>query len=85
MSTSAGDEAIKLHCIYVAVGQKALVGGARWSSRLLEDNGAMEYSIVRRRERPPTRRPLQFLAPFAGCTMGEYFRDNGMHALIYLR
>ena len=69
----------KLYCIYVAVGQKRSTVAQVVKS--LEDNGAMEYTIVVAATASDPA-PLQFLAPYAGCAMGEYFRDNGMHALI---
>ena len=69
----------KLYCIYVAIGQKRSTVAQIVKS--LEDAGAMEYTtIVSATASDPA--PLQFLAPYTGCTMGEYFRDNGMHALI---
>jgi len=73
------DESKKLYCIYVAVGQKR--SSVAQIVKTLEDNGAMEYSIVVAATASEPA-PLQFLAPYAGCTMGEYFRDNGMHAVI---
>ncbi|MGQ9366897.1 F0F1 ATP synthase subunit alpha [Azospirillum sp. ST 5-10] len=73
------DESKKLYCIYVAVGQKRSTVAQIVKS--LEDAGAMEYSIVVAATASEPA-PLQFLAPYTGCTMGEYFRDNGMHALI---
>jgi len=79
-SINAGnDESKKLYCIYVAVGQKRST--VAQIVKTLEDAGAMEYSIVVAATASEPA-PLQFLAPYAGCTMGEYFRDNGMHALI---
>ncbi|MGE0155014.1 MAG: F0F1 ATP synthase subunit alpha [Reyranellaceae bacterium] len=74
-----GDESKKLYCIYVAVGQKRST--VAQIVKTLEDAGAMEYSIVVAATASEPA-PLQFLAPYAGCTMGEFFRDNGMHALI---
>jgi len=74
-----GDEAKKLYCIYVAVGQKRST--VAQIVRTLEENGAMEYSIVVAATASEPA-PLQFLAPYTGCTMGEFFRDNGMHAVI---
>ncbi|MDD3444935.1 MAG: F0F1 ATP synthase subunit alpha [Zavarzinia sp.] len=74
-----GDESKKLYCIYVAVGQKRST--VAQIVKMLEDNGAMEYSIVVAATASEPA-PLQFLAPYTGCTMGEFFRDNGMHALI---
>ncbi|MBO6756517.1 MAG: F0F1 ATP synthase subunit alpha [Roseibium sp.] len=73
------DEASKLYCIYVAVGQKRST--VAQFVKVLEDNGALDYSIVIAATASDAA-PLQFLAPFAGCAMGEYFRDNGMHAVI---
>lgn len=73
------DEKKKLYCIYVAVGQKRSTVAQLVKS--LEDNGAMEYSIVVASTASEPA-PLQYLAPYTGCTMGEYFRDNGMHALL---
>ena len=75
----SGEEKNKLYCIYVAIGQKRSTVAQIVKS--LEDAGAMEYTtIVSATASDPA--PLQFLAPYTGCTMGEYFRDNGMHALI---
>ena len=73
------DEAKKLYCIYVAVGQKRST--VAQIVKTLEDNGALEYSIIVAATASEPA-PLQFLAPYTGCTMGEYFRDNGMHAVI---
>ena len=73
------DESKKLYCIYVAIGQKRST--VAQIVRQLEENGAMEYSIVVAATASEPA-PLQFLAPYTGCTMGEYFRDNGMHSLI---
>ncbi len=79
-SVNAGtDEKAKLYCIYVAIGQKRST--VAQIAKTLEDAGAMEYTtIVAATASEPA--PLQFLAPFSGCAMGEWFRDNGMHALI---
>ncbi len=75
----SNDEKNKLYCIYVAIGQKRSTVAQIVKS--LEDAGAMEYTtIVSATASDPA--PLQFLAPYTGCTMGEFFRDNGMHALI---
>jgi len=75
----SGEEKNKLYCIYVAIGQKRST--VAQIVKTLEDAGAMEYTtIVSATASNPA--PLQFLAPYTGCTMGEYFRDNGMHALI---
>ncbi len=73
------DESKKLYCIYVAIGQKRSTVAHIVKS--LEDAGAMEYSIVVAATASEPA-PLQFLAPYTGCAMGEFFRDNGMHALI---
>src|SRR5262244_3997074 len=76
---ATGDERQKLYCIYVAVGQKRST--VAQFVKVLEQFGAMEYTtVVAATASDPA--PLQFLAPFAGCTMGEFFRDNGMHAVI---
>ncbi|MCP3731210.1 F0F1 ATP synthase subunit alpha [Sphingomonas sp. MG17] len=78
--TNAGDdESKKLYCVYVAVGQKRST--VAQLVKTLEENGAMEYSIVVAATASEPA-PLQFLAPYTGTAMGEYFRDNGMHALI---
>jgi F-type H+-transporting ATPase subunit alpha len=76
---AGGDEKRKLYCVYVAVGQKRST--VAQIVKMLEDNGAMEYSIVIAATASEPA-PLQFLAPYTGCTMGEFFRDNGMHAVI---
>jgi F-type H+-transporting ATPase subunit alpha len=75
----SGDEKQKLYCIYVAIGQKRST--VAQIVKTLEDAGAMEYTIVVAATASEPA-PLQFLAPFSGCAMGEWFRDNGMHALI---
>ncbi len=75
----SGDEAKKLYCIYVAIGQKRST--VAQIVKTLQDYGAMEYTIVVSATASEPA-PLLFLAPYAGCTMGEYFRDNGMHAVI---
>ncbi|UIJ72202.1 F0F1 ATP synthase subunit alpha [Aurantimonas sp. HBX-1] len=69
----------KLYCIYVAVGQKRST--VAQFVRTLEERGAMEYSIVIAATASDPA-PMQYIAPFTGCAMGEYFRDNGMHAVI---
>jgi len=74
------DEKIKLYCVYVAVGQKR--SSVAQFVKVLEEQGALDYSIVVAATASEPA-PMQFLAPFAGCTMGEYFRDNGMHAVIF--
>ncbi len=76
---ASGDEKQKLYCIYVAVGQKRST--VAQFVRALEEQGALEYSIVVAATASDPA-PLQFLAPYTGCAMGEYFRDNGMHAVI---
>jgi len=73
------DEKAKLYCIYVAIGQKRST--VAQIVKTLEEAGAMEYTtVVAATASEPA--PLQYLAPFSGCAMGEWFRDNGMHALI---
>jgi F-type H+-transporting ATPase subunit alpha len=76
---AAADEKKKLYCIYVVVGQKR--SSVARVAKVLEDHGAMAYTIIVAATASDPA-PLQYLAPYAGCTMGEYFRDNGMHALI---
>jgi F-type H+-transporting ATPase subunit alpha len=76
---ASGDEKRKLYCIYVAIGQKRST--VAQLVRTLEENGAMDYSIVVAATASDPA-PMQFLAPYTGCTMGEYFRDNGRHAVI---
>ena len=73
------DEKIKLYCVYVAVGQKRST--VAQFVKVLEEQGALDYSIIVAATASDPA-PMQYLAPFAGCTMGEYFRDNGMHAVI---
>jgi len=75
----SNDESKKLYCVYVAIGQKRST--VAQIVKTLEDAGAMEYSIVVAATASDPA-PLQFLAPYTGCTMGEFFRDNGMHGLI---
>jgi len=75
----SGKESEKLYCIYVAIGQKRST--VAQIVRALEENGAMEYSIVVAATASEPA-PLQYLAPYTGVAMGEYFRDNGMHAVI---
>ena len=74
------DESAKLFCIYVAVGQKRST--VAQLVKTLEDNDAMKYSVVVAATASDPA-PLQFLAPYTGCTIGEYFRDNGKHAVIF--
>jgi F-type H+-transporting ATPase subunit alpha len=77
--TNTGDDKTKLFCIYVAIGQKRST--VAQIVKTLQDAGAMEYTcVVAATASEPA--PLQFLAPFSGCAIGEWFRDNGMHALI---
>ncbi|QKG70312.1 F0F1 ATP synthase subunit alpha [Erythrobacter mangrovi] len=78
-ANAGDDEGKKLYCIYVAVGQKRST--VAQIVRALEENGAMEYSIVVAATASEPA-PLQYLAPYTGCAMGEFFRDNGMHAVI---
>ncbi len=75
----SGDESKKLYCVYVAIGQKRST--VAQFVKVLEERGALEYSIVIAATASDPA-PMQYLAPFAGCAMGEYFRDNAMHALI---
>src|SRR5271168_2534762 len=77
--TNTGDDKQKLFCIYVAIGQKRST--VAQIVKTLEDAGAMDYTIVVAATASEPA-PLQYLAPFGGCAMGEWFRDNGMHALI---
>ncbi|MGK7870026.1 F0F1 ATP synthase subunit alpha [Falsiroseomonas sp. E2-1-a20] len=74
------DDSKKLFCIYVAVGQKRST--VAQLVKTLEENGAMEYSIIVAATASDPA-PMQFLAPYTGCTLGEYFRDNAMHAVIF--
>ena len=76
---ASGDENQKLYCIYVAIGQKR--SSVAQIVKTLEENGALEYSIVVAATASEPA-PLQFLAPFTGCAMGEFCRDNSMHALV---
>ena len=75
----SGDEKQKLYCIYVAIGQKRST--VRQIQKTLEEAGAMDYTTIVAATASDAA-PLQFLAPYTGCAMGEFFRDNGMHALI---
>jgi F-type H+-transporting ATPase subunit alpha len=77
---ASNDEKIKLYCVYVAVGQKRST--VAQFVKVLEEQGALDYSIVVAATASDPA-PMQYLAPFSGCTMGEYFRDNGMHAVIF--
>ena len=76
---AGNDESKKLYCVYVAVGQKRST--VAQIVKQLEENGAMEYSIVVAATASEPA-PLQYLAPYTGCAMGEFFRDIGMHAVI---
>ena len=76
-STRAATRSAKLYCVYVAIGQKRST--VAQFVKVLEENGALEYSIIVAATASDPA-PMQFLAPFSGCAMGEYFRDNGMHA-----
>ena len=76
---AAGDDKQKLFCIYVAVGQKRST--VAQVVKKLEETGALAYTVVVAATASESA-PLQYLAPYAGCAMGEFFRDNGMHALI---
>src|SRR6202789_857299 len=76
---ASGDEQSKLYCIYVAIGQKRSTVAR--VVKTLEERGALDYTIVVSATASDPA-PLQFLAPFSGCAMGEWFRDNGMHAVI---
>jgi F-type H+/Na+-transporting ATPase subunit alpha len=78
-NNSGTDEKIKLYCIYVAIGQKRST--VAQIVKTLQDYGSLEYSIVVAATASEPA-PLQYIAPYAGCAMGEFFRDNGMHALI---
>ena len=78
-ANTGDDESQKLYCIYVAIGQKRST--VAQIVRALEENGAMEYTIVVAATASEPA-PLQYLAPYTGCAMGEFFRDNGMHAVI---
>ncbi len=77
---NSDDESKKLYCIYVSIGQKRST--VAQIVKTLEDNDAMKYSIVVAATASDPA-PLQFLAPYTGCAMGEFFRDNGMHAVIF--
>src|SRR5262249_20910372 len=73
-------EKLKLYCVYVAVGQTRST--VAQFVKTLEDNGALDYSIVVAATASDPA-PMQYLAPYSGCTMGEFFRDSGMHAVIF--
>src|SRR6202790_3897496 len=74
------NETIKLYCVYVAIGQKRST--VAQFVKVLEEQGALDYSIVVAATASDPA-PMQYLAPFSGCTMGEYFRDNGTHAVLH--
>jgi len=76
---ASGDEKKKLYCVYVAVGQKRST--VAQLVKTLSDKDALKYSIIVAATASDPA-PLQFLAPYSGCAMAEYFRDNGMHSLI---
>ncbi|MGC2857593.1 F0F1 ATP synthase subunit alpha [Novispirillum sp. DQ9] len=76
----AKDESEKLYCVYVAIGQKRST--VAQVVKTLADHGALEYTIVVAATASEPA-PMQFLAPYTGCTMGEWFRDNGRHAVIF--
>ncbi len=80
INDKAKDESEKLYCIYVAVGQKRST--VAQVMKILADNGALDYTIIVAATASEPA-PLQFLAPYTGCAMGEFFRDNGMHAVIF--
>ncbi len=79
LNVAGAPEGQKLYCVYVAIGQKRST--VAQFVKVLEENGALEYSIIVAATASDPA-PMQFLAPFSGCAMGEYFRDNGMHAVI---
>jgi F-type H+-transporting ATPase subunit alpha len=76
---AGNDESRKLYCVYVAIGQKRST--VAQLVKTLQDYGALEYSIIVAATASEPA-PMQFLAPYSGCAMGEFFRDNGMHALM---
>ena len=76
---NSNDETKKLYCVYVAVGQKRST--VAQLVKTLEENDAMKYSIIVAATASEAA-PLQYIAPFSGCAMGEWFRDNGRHAVI---
>ena len=79
LNNQGDDESKKLYCIYVVIGQKRST--VAQLVKVLEDRGALQYTIIVAATASESA-PMQFLAPYSGCVMGEYFRDNGMHALI---
>ena len=78
-SNDTNDELNKLYCIYVAIGQKRST--VAQVSKILKNGGALDYTIIVAATASDSA-PLQFLAPYTGCTIGEFFRDNGSHALV---
>ena len=80
INEAAADESEKLYCIYVSVGQKR--SSVAQFVKTLEEHGALEYSVVVAATASEPA-PMLFLAPYTGCAMGEYFRDNGMHSVIF--
>lgn len=80
INDQAKDEREKLYCVYVAIGQKRST--VAQVVKTLKDYGAMDYTIVVAATASDPA-PMQFMAPYSGCAMGEYFRDNGMHAVIF--
>ncbi|QDL99546.1 F0F1 ATP synthase subunit alpha [Rhodopseudomonas palustris] len=79
LNVEGAPESQKLYCVYVAVGQKRST--VAQFVKVLEEQGALEYSVVVAATASDPA-PMQYIAPFTGCTIGEYFRDNGMHAVI---
>jgi F-type H+-transporting ATPase subunit alpha len=79
LNVAGAPESQKLYCVYVAIGQKRST--VAQFVKVLEEQGALEYSIIVAATASDPA-PMQYIAPFTGCTMGEYFRDNGMHAVI---
>lgn len=79
INAASRSDSEKLYCVYVAIGQKRST--VAQLVKILSEAGALEYSIIVAATASDPA-PLQFLAPYSGCAMGEYFRDNGMHALI---
>lgn len=80
INDAAKTEKEKLYCIYVSIGQKRST--VAQVVKTLKDFGAMDYTIVVAATASEAA-PLQYIAPYSGCAMGEYFRDNGMHAIIF--
>ena len=80
LNDAAANDSEKLFCVYVAIGQKR--SSVAQIVKILEEKGALEYTIVVAATASEPA-PIQFLAPYTGCTMGEYFRDRGMHAVIF--